>query len=102
MFAWLSTFGAFAIMLVYGLLALGAFRGLRDHPSMAKVVVAGVIGFAIAAGAVFGAIYGQLPPNDLVWKAVLVWAVLGLIVTLVVKGREPASTALADLSSPEA
>jgi amino acid transporter len=102
MFAWLSTFGAFAIMLVYGLMALGSFRGLRDHSSMGKVVIAGVIGFAIAVGAVFGAIYGQLPPNDLVWKAVLVWAALGLIVTLVVKGREPASSALADLSSPEA
>jgi amino acid transporter len=99
MFAWLSTFGAFAIMLVYGLMALGAFRGLADHPNRVGVIVASIIGVAIAGAAVFAAIYKQLPPNSLVWKAVLVWGVLGLIVTLVVMGREPASEALADLRS---
>jgi amino acid transporter len=99
MFAWLSTFGAFAIMLVYGLMALGAFKGLADHANRAGVYVSAIAGTAIAAAAVFGGIYKQLPPNSLVWKAVLVWAVLGLVVTMVVKGREPASTALADLRS---
>ena len=34
-FQWLSTFGGFAIMLVYGVMALGAFPGLRDHPNRA-------------------------------------------------------------------
>jgi amino acid transporter len=99
MFAWLSTFGAFAIMVVYGLMSLGSYRGLADHRNRVGVWVAGFVGTLIAVGAIYGAIADQLPPNDLVWKAVLVWAVFGLIVTLVVKGREPASEALADLRS---
>ena len=38
MFLWLSTFGAFSIMVVYGLMALGSFRGLRDHPEPVRGV----------------------------------------------------------------
>jgi len=101
MFFWLSTFGAFAIMVVYGLMSLGAFKGLSDHPNGMGVRIAASAGTAIAVGAVFGAIYKQVAPLDLVWKAVLAWAVLGLVVTLAVKGREPASRALADLRSGE-
>lgn len=101
MFAWLSTFGAFAIMLVYGLMALGAFRGLANHPSRAGVVISATAGTLIAVGAVFGAIYKQAAPNSLVWKVVLAWTILGLIVTIAVKGREPASHALADLRSDQ-
>jgi amino acid transporter len=97
MFAWLSTFGAFAIMVVYGLMALGAYRGLSDHPKRAAVWIAATAGLLIALGAVFGAVYKQVAPNDLVWKAFIVWAVIGLIVTLTVKGREPASQVLDDL-----
>jgi len=97
MFAWLSTFGAFAIMVVYGLMALGAFWGLADHPKRIALWLSGIVGLVIAGGAVFGAVYKQAAPNDLVWKAFLVWAILGLIVTLAVKGREPASKVLGDL-----
>ena len=101
MFLWLSTFGAFSIMVVYGLMALGSFRGLADHPNRVAVWVAGIIGTLIAVGAIYGAIADQLAPNDVVWRAVLVWAILGLLVTLIVKGREPASEALADLHSED-
>ena len=34
-FQWISTLGAFMIMVVYGVMALGAFSGLRDHPNKA-------------------------------------------------------------------
>jgi amino acid transporter len=101
MFLWLSTFGGFALMLVYGLMSLGAFRGLADHPNRAGVIVASLLGVAIAAGAVFGGIYKQTNPFSLVWVYVAAWFVLGIVVTAVVKGREPASQVLTDLRSDE-
>ncbi|HET9672613.1 MAG TPA: APC family permease, partial [Actinomycetota bacterium] len=100
-FQWISTLGAFMIMTVYGVMALGAFSGLRDHPKFGGVVVSGLIGVAVAVGAIFGAIYKVLPPFDRIWFWAVVWAVLGLLVTLAVRGREPAHHALADLSTGE-
>jgi amino acid transporter len=99
MFAWLSTFGGFALMIVYGLLALGAFRGLADHPNRVGVVLCGILGAAIAVGAIFGGIYKQPNPYNLVWVYTAVWLVLGILVTVFVQGREPASQVLTDLSS---
>jgi hypothetical protein len=52
-------------------------------------------------GAIFGAIYKVLAPFDIVWLWAAVWAALGLLVTLAVKGREPARQALTDLSTGE-
>jgi hypothetical protein len=100
-FQWISTLGAFLIMVVYGFLAIGAFAGLSDHPNRVGVVIAGLLGLAVAVGAIFGAIYEVPAPFDVVWFWAAVWAGLGLLVTLAVKGREPARRALADLSTGE-
>ena len=70
-FQWISTLGAFMIMVVYGVMALGAFSGLSDHPNKVALVISGLLGIAVAAGAIFGAIYKVAPPFDLVW----VWGV---------------------------
>lgn len=99
MFAWLSTFGGFSLVVVYGVMALGAFRGLADHPNMAGVYVASLVGLAIALGAVFGALYKVPSPANLVPVYAAVWLILGVIVVLTTKGREPASTVLGDLRS---
>ncbi len=100
-FQWISTLGAFMIMVVYGVMALGAFPGLSDHPNKVGLVVSGLLGLAVAVGAIFGAIYKVAPPFDLVWVWAAVWGALGLLVTLLLKGREPAREALTDLSTGE-
>jgi amino acid transporter len=100
-FQWISTLGAFLIMTVYGVMALGAFIGLSDHPNKVALVVSGLLGIGVAVGAIFGAIYKVLPPFDIIWVWGAVWAALGLLVALAVKGREPARRALADLSTGE-
>ena len=100
-FQWISTLGAFMIMAVYGVMALGAFSGLRDHPSRGGVVLSAVLGIAVAAGAIFGAIYKVAPPFDRIWLWAVIWAVAGLLVNLAVRGREPARIALPDLSTGE-
>jgi amino acid transporter len=100
-FQWISTLGAFLIMVVYGVMALGAFYGLRDHPNKVGLVISGLLGIAVAVGAIFGAIYKVLAPFDIVWIWAVIWAGVGLLVTLLLKGREPARQALTDLSTSE-
>jgi amino acid transporter len=100
-FQWISTLGAFLIMVVYGIMALGAFYGLRDHPNKVGLGISGLLGIAVAGGAIFGAIYKVQAPFDRVWLWAAVWGALGLVVTLALKGREPARRALTDLSTGE-
>jgi predicted MFS family arabinose efflux permease len=66
---------------------------------MAGVYVASLVGLAIALGAVFGALYKVPSPANLVPVYAAVWLILGVIVVLTTKGREPASTVLGDLRS---
>jgi amino acid transporter len=100
-FQWISTLGAFLIMSVYGIMALGAFPGLSDHPNKVGLVIAGLIGIAVSVGALYGAIYKQPVPFDRIWLWALGWALVGVLVTFAMKGREPARRALADLSTGE-
>jgi amino acid transporter len=99
LFAWLSTFGAFALVVVYAALSLGAFREGQHIGNPAGLYVAAVLGIAISGLAIFGAIWKVPAPTNLTVAYALGWLVLGVVVTLAVKGREPASHVLADLSS---
>jgi amino acid transporter len=98
LFVWCSTFGGFALLVVYLTMAVGSLAGLRDEPS-AGITIAAIVGIAITAGAIFGSFYKVPEPTIYAPIAALVWAVIGLVYMLVVKGREPASDALADLRS---
>jgi amino acid transporter len=100
-FAWASTFGGFALVVVYLLMAVGALVGLRDHPNYAGVVIAAVVGIALTGGAIYGSFADVPSPTILAPIYALVWAGLGLVYMLVVRGREPARVALADLSTGE-
>jgi amino acid transporter len=100
-FTWISTMGAFLIMTVYGVMAFGAFFGLSDHPNKVALVISGLLGIGVAVGAIFGAIYEVPEPLNNVWVIGAIWAAIGLVVALVVKGREPARRALPDLSTGE-
>ena len=63
----------------------------------AGVIVAALVGIAITAAAIFGSFYKVTSPTLLApWSAVI-WFAIGLVYMALVKGREPASDALADL-----
>ncbi|HEY7667803.1 MAG TPA: APC family permease [Actinomycetota bacterium] len=99
LFAWCATFGGFALIVVYFLMSIGAFKGLADDPAKGKLIVAAILGIVITGAAIFGSFYKVPSPTILApWYAVI-WFALGLVVMFAVKGREPASTALADLRS---
>jgi amino acid transporter len=98
-FSWAATFGGFALVVVYLLMSLGALRSLADADNRVGVVIAAVIGILITGGAIFGSIYQVPSPTKLAPYYAVAWFVVGIVVTLVVKGREPARRALDDLHS---
>ena len=99
LFVWCSTFGAFALLVVYFLMSLGAIRGLADDPNKAGLVVAIVLGLAISGAGIFGSFYKVPSPTLLApWYAVI-WFVLAIIAMVVWKGRAPARGVLRDLRS---
>lgn len=102
MFSWGSTFGSFALVLTYLLLAVGAVRGLRDHPRRWAVLSAVAVGLLVTGGAIFGSIYKVTSPTVIAPYAAIGWFVVGLVVAMLVRGRAQASHAVADLGgSPE-
>jgi amino acid transporter len=98
-FAWGATFGAFALLVVYFLLSVGGLVGLTDSQGRAGVVVAALVSIVVTGAAIFGSFYKVPSPTLLAPIYALVWGGVGLVYMLVVKGREPASDALADLRS---
>jgi amino acid transporter len=102
MFSWGSTFGSFALVLIYLLLAIGAVRGLKDHPRRWAVMLAVVVSLLVTIGAIFGSIYKVSAPTVIAPYAAIGWFVVGLVVAMVVRGRPQASHVVADLGeSPE-
>jgi len=99
LFVWCSTFGAFALIVVYFLLSIGGLLGFRDPEGRGGVIVASLVGIAITAAAIFGSFYKVPSPTILAPWYALIWGAIGVVYMLLVKGREPASDALADLRS---
>jgi amino acid transporter len=101
LFAWCSTFGGFALLVVYLMMSVGALVSLGRQAKPIGVAIASILGILITAAAIWGSFYKV--PTPTVWapRYALIWFVIGLVYMFLVKGREPASQALADLSSTE-
>jgi amino acid transporter len=98
MFAWGSTFGGFALIVVYLLMSVGALRSFAKSPG-ASIRVSAVIGVLVTGGAIFGSFYKVTNPTILApWFAVVLFG-LGLAGTALWPGRPAASLQLADLST---
>lgn len=79
MFSWMSTYGGFAIAVIYLLIAVGALRGLREHPSKAKLYVASTVGFLVTAAAIFGAVYKVTAPTVYAPYTAAIVMIIGLL-----------------------
>jgi amino acid transporter len=92
-FAWGSTFGGFALVVVYLMMALGSVRSFGPTQWVAALVA-----LAITGGAIFGSFYKVTSPTiEAPWYAIGV-LVLGYLSTFVFKPRAAASTQLSDLT----
>jgi amino acid transporter len=99
MFVWGSTFGGFALIVVYLLMSVGALRTAPASEGRNGVRVSAVIGILVTAGAIFGSFYKVTNPTILApWLAVVLFGI-GLAATGLFPGRPAASMRLADLSA---
>lgn len=87
LFLWEAGYGGLTLAVVYAAVALAAFRGLWGKVSSASLVVAGVVGFLIQAGAIFASIYKVPSPFNTVYWFLLGWAVIGVVILLALVGR---------------
>src|SRR6516225_1291489 len=98
LFAWGSTFGGFALVVVYLLMSVGSLRSFAKSSRRVSIIVSAVIGILITAAAIFGSFYKVTSPT--IWAPWLALALLvvGFASTFVLRARQSASTRLADLS----
>ena len=96
-FVWCSTYGGFALLVVYLLMSVGALRGLGGNEGRGGLVIAAILGIAISGAAIFGSFYKVTSPILLAPWAAIIWFAIGLVYMALVKGRDPASETLADL-----
>ena len=99
LFAWGSTFGGFALVVVYLLMSAGSLRSFATSPRRVSLVFSAVLGILITAGAIFGSFYKVTSPT--IWAPWLALALLvaGFASTFVLRARRSASTQLSDLSA---
>jgi amino acid transporter len=99
LFAWGSTFGGFALVVVYLLMSVGSLRTFAQSERRVSLIVSAVLGIVITGGAIYGSFYKVTSPTILAPWFALALFVIGLASTWVLRGRESASTHLADLST---
>ena len=99
LFAWGSTFGGFALVVVYLLMSVGALRSFSRAEGRARIILSAVIGILITAAAIFGSFYKVTAPTIYAPWFALGLLVIGFASTWVLKARQSASTQLADLGA---
>jgi amino acid transporter len=95
MFSWMSTFGGFAIAVIYLFIAIGALRGLRGKGKTWQLYLACLVGGVVTAAAIYGAIYKVTEPTVSAPYAGIALLVVGLIASFLMP---TASRGIADFS----
>ena len=93
-----STFGGFALIVVYLLMSIGSLRSFATAQRRVSLIISAVIGILVTAAAIFGSFYKVTSPT--IWAPWLALALLvvGFASTFVLRARRSASSELADLS----
>jgi len=99
LFAWGSTFGGFALVVVYLLMAVGSLRTFAVSERRASVMASAVIGILITGGAIFASFYKVTSPTILAPWFALGLLVIGFASTWVLRARRSAATQLTHLSA---
>jgi amino acid transporter len=101
MFSWMSTFGGFAIVVIYLLIAIGALRGLRRSGKIWQLYLACLVGGAVTIAAIYGAIYKVIAPSVWAPYAGIGVLVIGLIVAFFMPKAPRATTDFSGLTESE-
>jgi amino acid transporter len=101
MFSWMSTFGGFAIAVIYLFIAVGALRGLRGGSKTWQLYLACLIGGAVTIAAIYGAIYKVTAPTVWAPYAGIALLVVGLLVAGLMPKIVKGTTDFSGLSEAE-
>ena len=80
-FAWVVGLAGLGLVVVYATIALGAIRGLQRHANPIGLAVAVVLGFAVAAGGIFGSVYKAAAPDNQWIFYIIGWVAVGTALT---------------------
>jgi amino acid transporter len=97
LFIWCATFGGFALLVVYLAMSVGALFGLSDHPRRVTLWISAILGIAITGAGIFGSFYKVPSPTILAPFYALGLLGVGLLFSLIARGREPASRVIPEL-----
>jgi amino acid transporter len=76
LFAWASTFGGFALVVVYLMMSLGSLRSFAGSRHRTRIILSAALGILTTASAIFGAFYKVTRPTVLApWIALGVLAI---------------------------
>jgi amino acid transporter len=89
-FSWMAGIGGTGLAVMYFAISAAGIRGLWEHVSRPKLVVAGAAGMLVATGAVFGAVYKASSPLNTVPWVIGTWILLGLLWSFHAMRREAA------------
>jgi amino acid transporter len=101
MFSWLSTYGGFAIAVIYLLISLGALVGLKDRGKSMALYFACTVGILVTVGAIFGSIYKVTEPTISAPYAAGGVLLLGLIISLFMTNTPHTQTDFSELKESE-
>jgi amino acid transporter len=101
MFSFMSTFGGFAIAVIYLFISVGALRGLRSSGKRWQLYLACLVGGLVTIAAIYGAIYKVTAPP--VWAPYSALGVLvaGILVAIVMPISPKGTTDFSGLNEAE-
>jgi amino acid transporter len=92
LFSWGSTFGGFALVVVYLLMAIGSLRSFAHSPRRLWLLLSAVLAILITAGAIFGSFYKVTRPTVLAPWFGLAVLVIGFASTWITHARRSAGS----------
>jgi amino acid transporter len=92
LFSWGSTFGGFALVVVYLLMAIGSLRSFAQSPRRLWLLLSAVFAILITAGAIFGSFYKVTSPTVLAPWFGLAVLVIGFACTWITHARRSAGS----------
>jgi amino acid transporter len=101
MFSFMSTFGGFAIAVIYLFIAVGALRGLRSSGKTWQLYLASLVGGLVTIAAIYGAIYKVTAPTVWAPYAGVGVLVVGFIATWLMPVKPKSTTDFTGLTESE-